>query len=616
MTVREYLENEPLLFDGAMGTYIIEKYPKYAKEQLERLNLTEPGLIQQIHEEYLQAGAVAIKTNTFSANCQTLQTDRKQLEQMIQKGWALANAAVQKYDDTRFVFADIGPAVTEGEEFLFYKEMVDIFLQCGAKNFLFETQENRAGLEQICSYIKEKEADSFLIVSFAASPEGYTRAGFLAEKLFWQMQQSDSVDAVGFNCISGPKHLLERTKRLPAHRMKKYLTVMPNAGYPAMLGKRIYYGKNQNYYGKSLIELLEAGASVIGGCCGTTPSDIAEAGKLLAHSAFSYQTLLEDRRKAQREYIRKASAQETGNGEIRGMQNSQNTFAQKLQAGKKVVVVELDPPVEPDIDFFMEGAARYQHAGVDAIDIADCPIARARIDSSLLACKLKRELGMTAIPHITCRDRNINATKALLLGLNIEGVNNVLTVTGDPVPEAMRHEVKTVFSYNSAVLSRHIQTFNEEIFARNPFMVSGALNINAVNFDSQIAHARKKIENGVSVLFTQPVLSERGLENLKRARAELPIKLLGGIMPVVSYRNAAFMNHEMAGIEVQDEIIRLYEGKNREEGEELAFVISQNIIDEMSQFIDGFYVITPFKRIELVLKIVNYIKNRYVDGKM
>ena len=213
---------------------------------MERLNLTEPGLIQQIHEEYLQAGAVAIKTNTFSANCQTLQTDRKQLEQMIQKGWALANAAVQKYDDTRFVFADIGPAVTEGEEFLFYKEMVDIFLQCGAKNFLFETQENRAGLEQICSYIKEKEADSFLIVSFAASPEGYTRAGFLAEKLFWEMQQSDSVDAVGFNCISGPKHLLERTKRLPAHRMKKYLTVMPNAGYPAMLGKRIYYGKNQN----------------------------------------------------------------------------------------------------------------------------------------------------------------------------------------------------------------------------------------------------------------------------------------------------------------------------------------------------------------------------------
>lgn len=208
-------------------------------------------------------------------------------------------------------------------------------------------------------------------------------------------------------------------------------------------------------------------------------------------------------------------------------------------------------------------------------------------------------------------DRNINATKALLLGLNIEGVNNVLTVTGDPVPTAMRSQIKTVFSYNSAILARHIQSFNQEIFAENPFMVSGALNINALNFDSQILHAKRKIESGVSVLFTQPVLSERGLGNLRRARKELPAKILGGIMPVVSFRNAAFMNNEMAGIEIDKEIMEKYRDKNREEGEELAYRISVGIIDKISGSVDGFYVITPFKRVELILRIVGYIKSVY-----
>ena len=625
MTIQEYLKKKPLLFDGAMGTYLVDKCPELEEECCEMANIMNPSLVQEIHEAYLKAGAVAIKTNTFAANCQMLGEDISVVSKLIQKGFEIAKSAVDKFGENRFVFADIGPIPLKEDQKAFdaYKEIVDIFLACGAKYFLFETMENAEALEQVADYIKENVADGFVMVSFAASPEGYTRGGFLARKLFMQLQQSTHIDAVGFNCISGPKHLLEQVKGIPKEQIQKFLTIMPNAGYPTMLGNRIHYGVSREYFGRVACELLEAGTSIIGGCCGTTPKDIESIAKRVDDT---FVEQLFAKRKEAEALDRESSGTDTKkvSGNVDGREseagesdtarlaekNEKNTFAKKLAEGKKVIVVELDPPVEPDIEFFMEGAARYQHAGVDAIDIADCPIAKARIDSSVLACKLTRELGMTAIPHMTCRDRNINATKALLLGLNVEGINNVLTVTGDPVPVAMRNQVKTVFSYNSAVLARHIQSFNQEVFTENPFMVSGAININALNFEAQLCHAQKKIESGVSVLFTQPVLSKRGLENLRRAKEELSVKILGGIMPVVSYRNATFMNNEMGGIEIDEEIIEQYKDKNREEGEALAYEISKKIIDEISDLVDGYYVITPFKRVDLILRIVDYIKEK------
>jgi len=624
MKIQEYLREKPLLFDGAMGTYLAKKYPEIELEPCEMLNLSHPEMVREVHKEYIRAGAVAIKTNTFAAGSEMLGQNKVTVEKMIRSGFEIACQAVSESEGKQYVFADIGPAPQkEGmDAYASYQEIADIFLACHAQNFLFETMESCEAAKACAAYIKKQSPEAFVMISFAATPEGYTRGGFLAKKLFWKMQQSEAVDAVGFNCVSGPKHLLELVRKFPKEQIEKYLTVMPNAGYPTMVGNRIHYGTNRNYFGQIAYELLQEGVSIVGGCCGTTPEDIAQIQKKIQVY------ITEKKQGLQGAFM--SSGKSTGIVHRQGdvtkgrvscedterempadvMANERNSFAKKLEAGKKVLVVELDPPVEPDFEFFMEGAARYQLAGVDAIDIADCPVAKARIDSSILACKVSRELGLTAIPHMTCRDRNINATKALLLGLNMEGVNNVLTVTGDPVPTELRNQIKTVFGYNSAVLARHIRSFNEEIFCENPFMVSGALNINALNFDSQLRHANAKIENGMKVLFTQPVLSERGFENLKRAQKELDVKLLGGIMPVVSYRNAAFMNSEMAGIDVAPEIMERYRDKNREEGEELAFQISDRIIREISEYIDGYYVITPFKRVDLVLRIIDTIRRQ------
>ena len=619
-TIWEYLAGQPLVFDGAMGTYLAEQYPQYATEICEKLNMTHPEVIQEIHRAYLEAGAVAIKTNTFGANPYALSLDTRQTEQIIQAGVENAREAISSIAGLQnrvssesfekgslcfphFLFADIGPVrvpddISPAEV---YTWLADQFLALDVRYFLFETLDSAEGLAETARHIKEQVADAFVAVSYGVSPEGFTRSGYYGKSLYQKTLQMPEVDAVGFNCISGPRHLSDLVQKLSVQSAGKYITIMPNAGYPTVVGNRTYFGKNHDYFARIMYDLAKQGVAILGGCCGTTPEDIHTLRQELQQQPVSG-------RDRQMIHFMKKNMEREMQDSSDPINNVHNAFARKLQSGKKVLVVELDPPVEPEIEFFMEGAARYQQAGVDAIDIADCPIAKARIDSSILACKVMREIGLTAIPHMTCRDRNINATKALLLGLNVEGVNNVLTVTGDPVPAAERDHVKTMFSFNSTVLANHIRTLDQQLFVDNPFMVSGALNINALQFDSQLLHAKRKIENGVSVLFTQPVLTRRAYDNLQRAREELDVRLLGGIMPVVSYRNACFMNNEMAGIDVDQRIIDVYREKDRAEGEELAWKISTKIAKEITPYIDGYYLITPFKRVELVLRIVQSIR--------
>lgn len=287
---------------------------------------------------------------------------------------------------------------------------------------------------------------------------------------------------------------------------------------------------------------------------------------------------------------------------------SVNTLADKLDRGRRVIAVELDPPVDDDIGFFLEGVRTLADAGADAVTIADCPIGRPRADSCLLACKIRRELGVEPLPHMTCRDRNLNATKALLLGLSIENVHNVLLVTGDPIPSEDRDEVKSVFNFNSRRLASYVSTLNETVL-RTPFRIFGALNVNARNFDAQLEAAREKERNGVTGFLTQPVLSREALENLKTAREALRGKILGGIYPVVSYKNACFLNNEIAGMNISEDITALYRDKSREEAEDVAAAVSVRIARELAPYTDGLYLMTPFKRVALMTRILREVRD-------
>lgn len=586
MKVREYIKTTPLIFDGAMGTYYAEV--DSSTEKCELANLNNRELILNIHKKYLEAGCKAIKTNTFGANKVYLESDFEKVKDVITQGYNIAVEAVSEKD--AFIFCDIGPIAFVKNEDLFedYKAIVDAFLSLGGENFLFETFSSEDYIIEIAKYIKSKNKDAFILVEFAVSPEGFTRLGLSGKKIFKELSTVEEIDSIGFNCVSGPQHLLNYIKNFDIK--DKIIAIMPNAGYPTVINNRTFFDNSSDYFGDQMLKIAKQGVSILGGCCGTTPEYIQKTVEAL--KTFTLKDILK---------VEALVKPENNESEI------ENKLLSKINRGEKVIAVELDPPIDTDIDFFMKGAKTLKNLGVDAITIADCPIARARVDSSLLACKLKRELNITSIPHMTCRDRNINATKALLLGLNIEGVNNVLVVTGDPVPSAKKDEIKTMFSFNSAVLAKHITTLNEETF-KNPFNICAALNVNAINFKAELNRANKKIESGVSVFLTQPVLTKEALENLKLAKKTLDAKILGGIIPVVSYRNACFMNNEISGIRVSEEIMDLYKDASKEEATELAVKISVRGLKEMSSYVDGYYIITPFKRIDIVQRIIEEIK--------
>ena len=586
MNIRTDLsQGKPLLFDGAMGTYYAAR-PGRAEVRCELGNLDHPEEILTVHRAYLDSGCRAIRTNTFDVGTDLAEGNEDLARSIIEAGCRLALEAAGPYG--AYVFADMGPApqeaaLTPGE---IYCRQADVFLARGLTHFIAETLPTDEGIPELARYLKSKVPDAFLLISFAVGPDGMTRDGLSGRDLFQRTAALTQVDAVGFNCVSGPHHLLEYIRTLDLG--DALLSVMPNAGYPTVLGRRVVFQGRPDYFAGQMARIVQAGAAIVGGCCGTTPKHIAETAKALKNTA------------PQTPHVHLSP-------ESKAQPPHANPLKDKLDAGRRVIAVELDPPTDDDVTFFMEGVRTLRDAGADVVTISDCPIGRPRADSSLLSCKIRRELGVEPLPHMTCRDRNLNATKALLLGLSMEGVHNVLLVTGDPIPTEDRDEVKSVFNFNSRKLIRYVSGLNKNTL-RTPFFLFGALNLNARNFAVQLELAREKEDCGVSGFLTQPVHSKEALENLKLARQTLKAKLLGGIFPVVSHRNACFLNNEVSGVHVADEIVALYEGKDREEAEALAVDISVRIAQEMASFTDGYYLMTPFRRVELMKRIMKQIR--------
>lgn len=593
MNIREYLKKSKLIADGSFGTYYSQKYktvdiPEYA-------NITDSQRISEIHTEYINSGAKLIRTNTFASNTYSLDCSIEQVKENIKAAYKIAKEAVEQSGKEIFIAGNIGPVPAvfqpdfESVEEEYY-QIAKTFIDEGADILCFETFTQSEHIMPAIKRIKE-ECNPFIIVQFCVNQYGYSEAGESAERLVSETAFSKCVDAVGLNCGVGPAHMQQILSRINLNN-NCFVTAMPNAGYPLLVRNRVKYADNPIYFASKVNDMALLGADIIGGCCGTTPDYIREVAKTVDLTP----TVKSDETSANSENekpVIKKSFFRNADGTIKD---------------KKLIAVELAPPFGADDKKLLEAAHMLKGLGVDVLTFPDSPSGRTRIDSVLMAQKVKNVTGFEVMPHICCRDKNAIAVRSTFLGASINDINNFLIITGDPIPVMARQVVKSVFNFDSVGLMRIADEMNSEALKDSPLTYGGAINQSRRRIESEIKRVQKKMEAGAEFFLTQPVFTAEDAERLRRVKEETGARILCGIMPLVSRKNALFMKNEISGVNVTDEVIERYpENAGREDGENVGVELAKEMIAATRDFADGYYFSFPFNRTYLLKRIIEEV---------
>lgn len=593
MNIREYLKKSKLIADGSFGTYYSKKYktvdiPEYA-------NITASQRISEIHTEYINSGAKLIRTNTFASNTYSLDCSIEQVKENIKAAYKIAKEAVEQSGKEVFIAGNIGPVPAvfqpdfEAVEEEYY-QIAKTFIDEGADILCFETFTQSEHIMPAIKRIKE-ECNPFIIVQFCVNQYGYSEAGESAERLVSETAFSKCVDAVGLNCGVGPAHMQQILSKINLNN-NCFATAMPNAGYPLLVRNRVKYADNPIYFASKVNDMALLGADIIGGCCGTTPDYIREVAKTVDLTP----TVKSDETSANNENekpVIKKSFFRNADGTIKD---------------KKLIAVELAPPFGADDKKLLEAAHMLKGLGVDVLTFPDSPSGRTRIDSVLMAQKVKNVTGFEVMPHICCRDKNAIAMRSTFLGASINDINNFLIITGDPIPVMARQVVKSVFNFDSVGLMRIADEMNSEALKDSPLTYGGAINQSRRRIESEIKRVQKKMEAGAEFFLTQPVFTAEDAERLRRVKEETGARILCGIMPLVSRKNALFMKNEISGVNVTDEVIERYpENADREDGENVGVELAKEMIAATRDFADGYYFSFPFNRTYLLKRIIQEV---------
>lgn len=593
MNIREYLKKSKLIADGSFGTYYSQKYktvdiPEYA-------NITASQRISEIHTEYINSGAKLIRTNTFASNTYSLDCSIEQVKENIKAAYKIAKEAVEQSGKEIFIAGNIGPVPVvfqpdfEAVEEEYY-QIAKTFIDEGADILCFETFTQSEHIMPAIKRIKE-ECNPFIIVQFCVNQYGYSEAGESAERLVSETAFSKCVDAVGLNCGVGPAHMQQILSRINLNN-NCFVTAMPNAGYPLLVRNRVKYADNPIYFASKVNDMALLGADIIGGCCGTTPDYIREVAKTVDLTP----TVKSDETSANNENEKPVIKKSF-------FRNSDGTIKDK-----KLIAVELAPPFGADDKKLLEAAHMLKGLGVDVLTFPDSPSGRTRIDSVLMAQKVKNVTGFEVMPHICCRDKNAIAMRSTFLGASINDINNFLIITGDPIPVMARQVVKSVFNFDSVGLMRIADEMNSEALKDSPLTYGGAINQSRRRIESEIKRVQKKMEAGAEFFLTQPVFTAEDAEHLRRVKEETGARILCGIMPLVSRKNALFMKNEISGVNVTDEVIERYpENADREDGENVGVELAKEMIAATRDFADGYYFSFPFNRTYLLKRIIQEV---------
>ena len=610
--ILDLLKGQVVLGDGAMGTYALEK-GLVDGDCKEELNLTRPDDIASIHREYIDAGAQVILSNSFGAN-------RVKLEPfgLESKAGAISEAAAriarQAAGANALVAGSVGPIgallrpygqLTLSELRDIFKEQIYGLLKGGVDYLQFETSSGIVELLEGLSVAREiSDLPVFCSMTFTA--DGSTALGDDIEVAMRRLLDSGA-DAIGLNCNLGPKESYDLVRdRVLAGNLPTddfILTVMPNAGYPNMVDGKPVYPASPVYFAEFAIELIELGVNMLGGCCGTTPKHTKALSRVLR-----------DQRPRPKRITEKPVETVTVTPEIKPPPEPISTgFDDKL--GKEfVVTVEVDPPRGLGYQKVAEKVRTLKEAGVNAVNIADNPMARVRMSSFALAFILRNEIGIDTILHLTCRDRNLLGLQSDLIGAAALGVNAVLALTGDPSKMGDFPQATSVYDVNSTGLVKMIAELNggkdlagNKLNAPTRFKVGVALNIASSDMEKEQIKFAEKLEAGANFAMTQPFYDPDIWLRYLDTYGAPPIPVILGVLPLRTYRHAKFLHNEVPGITVPERILSEMKAasyRSKEEETSTGVRIAREIMARVRDTAQGVYITPPFGKYEVVPMIL------------
>ncbi|MBN2645058.1 MAG: bifunctional homocysteine S-methyltransferase/methylenetetrahydrofolate reductase [Desulfuromonadaceae bacterium] len=605
-----YLQERIVVADGAMGT-LLHARGIAADSCFEALNLSRPDQVRDVHEAYRRAGARLLETNTFAANGLQLAAAglAGRVAEVNRQGARLAREAAGRGDV--FVAGAVGPlgrgpAPLSADEDLsdvqrqaLFREQISALVDGGVDLLLFETFPRLHELQLALAVGREFALPLVAQMTFIA--DGRTADGLDAAQLVRALRPL--ADVVGCNCGCGPHDMLQRVREMARVDLGP-LSAFANSGFPQYVNGRHLYLATPAYFADRGHEMMTAGAALVGGCCGTTPDHIrALADRVAADRSLRVAVPLA--RVAERD----APPVET-------------VVAAPIDSpllnradGHLPVTVELDPPRGLDCRAVVEGARQLADCGVDAISLAENPLARIRMGNLALAARIQDEVGIPVIAHVTCRDRSLIGLHSELMGAHLLGIRHVLAVTGDPVAVGGEAGSSNVFDLNSVGLLSLLNDLNHgrtslggDLGGVTRFCLGAAFNPNPRSLSGQLRKLEKKIAAGARFIQTQPVYSGAILERMRSALQDCPIPVLIGLLPLVSERNAEFLHNEVPGIELPDGVRQRMRGTSGAVGVAAGMAVMEELIEASRGWADGYYIMPPFGRVELALELVKRIR--------
>ncbi|HEX2172657.1 MAG TPA: bifunctional homocysteine S-methyltransferase/methylenetetrahydrofolate reductase [Dehalococcoidia bacterium] len=598
----ERLAAGPIVTDGAMGTLLYSRgvSPETACEQL---NLDDPALIDEIHRSYLRSGAELIETNTYGAN--RVHLSRLGLDRQVcainQRGVEIAIRARDRYRREAFVGGSIGPLgeplapigrLSRDEALAAFTEQIASLHEGGVDLLVFETFPSLPDL-QIALEAAQEFDDLPIVAAVSFIDEDLTLAGATPEAVAIELA-AWGVDALGVNCGLGPQATLDLVERMRAVTDRP-IVAQPNAGLPARVSGRLAFLSSPEYFADYGRRMVAAGASIVGGCCGTGPEYISA----LAAAIRQVPEIPPAR-------VHVVATPEQPPAQPAPAPVEESPLAAKLRRGRFTVAVELNPPRGLGAARALEHAKFLKEVGVDAINVADSPLGRVRMSGFALAALLQERLGVETILHVTTRDRNLIALQADLLGAHAFGVRNILALMGDPPAAGSLPAATGVWDVKPTGLIAMLKQFNAgndwsgaPLGAEAHFLVGAVVNPMAANLDRELRVLRRKIEAGADFLISQPLYDRQVLDRFFDRAGTLPIPFIMGMMPLQSLRHAEHLHNEVPGIEIPAAALE----RMREAGSDGARVgldLAQRFVSDVESLIGGLYIVPHLGRFQMV----------------